>query len=613
MKLFLRLVQYSCLLSTTIGVLSWSATPAPATDFSLDEREATDIELSISEQVTAKRTTAEPTTSELATTGLIAPELVAAEPIAAEPIAAEQASSRPSRSEASAPIQTSTTQSTTNVSVNHASNIASDQNWMQQDMGQVTSVDQLTDVKPTDWAYQALQSLVERYSCLVGYPDSTYRGSQALTRYEFAAGLNACLDRITQLITSSTQDLVTQADLATLQRLQEEFAAELVTLRGRVDTLEARTSELEANQFSTTTKLEGETIFGLISVLAGDNADGESAPRNPTFGYRVRLNLQTSFTGEDLLTTRLQASNVEPLGGTDSGVLGTNEGRIEFDGDSENEVDLALLRYVFPIGDRTNIYLAGTGNGFVDLDASSQLTPYLDGTAVSLFALRNPIYNYSGGTGFGLRHFFNDNLELNLGYLVPNAGDPTPGNGLFNGKYGGLAQLIVHPNDNIRVGFSYINSYSPSDADFGLATGSNLANDDFGRPVVANAYGISGTFDITRGLAIGGWVGYSHHRYIGRGDGDVWNWAGSISFPDLGGEGNLGGILVGMEPRLARIDSSVNDEADSDTSLHLEAFYRYRLSDNIDITPGVIWLTAPNHDADNDDVIIGVLRTRFFF
>jgi hypothetical protein len=480
-------------------------------------------------------------------------------------------------------------------------------------LGQVTSVTQLSDVQPTDWAYQALQSLVERYGCIVGYPDGTYRGNRAVTRYEFAAGLNACLDRISEQL-GSAGNLVTADDLTTLQRLQNEFAVELATLRGRVDALETRTAELEANQFSTTTKLEGEVIFGLTSVLAGDDAEGNSIPRNPAFAYRVRLNLQTSFTGEDLLTTRLQAGNVTPLGGTNSGVLGTNEGRIEYDGDSENEVNLALLRYVFPVGPDTNIYLAATGNGFVDLDASSQLTPYLDGVAVSLFGLRNPIYNYSGGTGFGLRHFFSENLELNLGYLVPNASDPTPGNGLFNGKYGALGQFIVYPNDNMRIGLSYINAYSPTEADFGLATGSNLANSNFGRPVVVNAYGLSGTIDITSGLAIGGWVGYAHHRYIGRGDGEVWTWAGSVSFPDLWGEGNTGGILVGMEPRLTRIDSSLNEgEADPDTSLHLEAFYRYRLSDNIDITPGIIWLTAPNHDADNEDAVIGVIRTRFFF
>jgi hypothetical protein len=484
-----------------------------------------------------------------------------------------------------------------------------------QGMAQLTSVSQLSDVQPTDWAFQALQSLVERYGVIAGYPDGTFRGNRALTRYEFAAGLNAALDRVNELIAAGLAETVTREDLATLQRLQEEFAAELATLRGRVDVLEARTAELEANQFSTTTVLNGEVIFGLVSVVDGNNANDEPIDRNPTFGYRVRLNLETSFTGEDQLTTRFQANNIVPLGGTNSGVLQTNEGRVEFDGDSDNQFQLGLLRYRFPIGDRTNIYLAATGNGFVDLDASAQLTPYLDGSAVSLFALRNPIYNYSSGAGFGIRHFLTDDIEINLGYLVPDAGNPEPGSGLFNGKYGALAQAIFYGFDQrLRIGLSYINSYTPSDEFFGPATGSNLANETFDRPVSVNSYGVSGTFTVTPGLAFGGWVGYSNHRYIGRGDADVWTWAASVAFPDLGGEGNLGGILVGMEPRLTEIDESVNGgETDTDVSLHLEAYYKYRLSDNIEITPGVIWLTAPDHDADNDDAIIGVLRTVFRF
>ena len=113
---------------------------------------------------------------------------------------------------------------------------------------QVTSVSQFSDVQPTDWAFQALQSLVERYGCIAGYPNGTYRGNRALTRYEFAAGLNACLDRVNELIATATADIVTREDLATLQRLQEEFSAELATLRGRVDALEARTAEIEANR-----------------------------------------------------------------------------------------------------------------------------------------------------------------------------------------------------------------------------------------------------------------------------------------------------------------------------------------------------------------------------
>ncbi len=183
----------------------------------------------------------------------------------------------------------------------------------QNSLSQVTSVSQFSDVQPTDWAFQALQSLVERYGCIAGYPNGTYRGNRALTRYEFAAGLNACLDRVNELIATATGDLVTKQDLATLQRLQEEFSAELATLRGRVDSLEVRTAELEANQFSTTTKLVGEAIFAVTDSF-GDNDNN-----NTVFQNRVRLDFQTSFTGKDVLHTRIAAGNAPILnlpGGT---------------------------------------------------------------------------------------------------------------------------------------------------------------------------------------------------------------------------------------------------------------------------------------------------------
>ena len=51
------------------------------------------------------------------------------------------------------------------------------------DLSQVTAVSQLSDVRPTDWAFTALQSLVERYGCIAGYPDKKYRGGSSLSRY----------------------------------------------------------------------------------------------------------------------------------------------------------------------------------------------------------------------------------------------------------------------------------------------------------------------------------------------------------------------------------------------------------------------------------------------
>jgi len=84
-------------------------------------------------------------------------------------------------------------------------------------MAQITSVSQLSDVQPTDWAFQALQSLVERYGVIAGY-QIVASGNRAITRYEFAAGLNA-VDRINELIAAGTADKVRKG-LATLQKLR---------------------------------------------------------------------------------------------------------------------------------------------------------------------------------------------------------------------------------------------------------------------------------------------------------------------------------------------------------------------------------------------------------
>ena len=156
----------------------------------------------------------------------------------------------------------------------------------------MTSVTQFSDVYPTDWAYQALSNLVETYGCVAGYPNGTFRGNRAMTRYEAAALLNACLDSVTGM----TDDL---------KRLVAEFETELAVIAGRVDGLEARVGELEATQFSTTTKLSGYTAW--VAGAAKEGSMGEAF----TLNYDLRLGLKTSFTGEDMLTTVLRSGNFD--------------------------------------------------------------------------------------------------------------------------------------------------------------------------------------------------------------------------------------------------------------------------------------------------------------
>ena len=510
------------------------------------------------------------------------------------------------------------------ISLNHAS-IAPEQPsqspLVQPDaMAQVTSVSQLSDVQPTDWAFQALQSLVERYGCIVGYPDSTFRGQRALTRFEFTAGLNACLDRITEVLSTATANAATREDLATLERLQQEFAAELATLRNRVDVLEARVSEIEANQFSTTTKLTGEVVLGLADVFGGIEETN-----NTILGTRARLIFETSFTGEDLLTARLQAGNFgrfETTNDADKMVLG-NEARLGFDTDTDGAFDIDILSYQFPMGDRITAFAIAQIDNYYDSDLVDVISPFASSGsgAISRFGRFNPIYRLGSGAGAGVSLELNDAVALQVGYLAAEAYRTSGGAGLFNGDYAALGQLMFTPfDDRLSLGLTYINSYAGLDDEgeavgFDTGTGSERSVVAVGRPVSINSYGVEANFQITEGIEIGGWAGFSAVRVLGQGDADVWNYALTLGFPDLGGDGNLGGLVVGIQPRLTGTSGLLVEgrRRDSDTGLHLEAFYRYQLNDNISVTPGILWLTAPNHDNDNEDVVLGTIRTTFSF
>ena len=302
-------------------------------------------------------------------------------------------------------------------------------------LGQITSVSQFSDVQPTDWAFQALQSLFERYSCGVsGYTNGTFRGNRALSRYEFAAGLNSCLDRVNELIATATADLVSKQDLATLQRLQEEYSTELATIRGQVDALEARTGELEANQFSTTTKLSGEAIFSVSQAFGDKVADTDTNPDNnpdlnstATFSNRVRLSLNSSFTGTDQLQTRLNAGNIA----SNAGTTGTNMSRLGYDtGATGNAVTIDKLNYAFNLSKKVRVKIDATGaelNENVNVfnpDFRSSGTG-----ALSRYGRFSPIYRQAAdGAGITVNVNPNGKLALSAAYFATgrnNAADPS--------------------------------------------------------------------------------------------------------------------------------------------------------------------------------------------
>ncbi|NJM68745.1 MAG: iron uptake porin [Scytonema sp. RU_4_4] len=500
-------------------------------------------------------------------------------------------------------------------------------------IGQVTSVSQFSDVQPTDWAFQALQSLVERYGCIAGYPNGTYRGNRALTRYEFAAGLNACLDRVNELIATATADLVRKEDLATLQRLQEEFSAELATLRGRVDALEARTAELEANQFSTTTKLVGEAIFNVSNVFgsddqavaSGDGTTPDELQSNTIFSDRVRLKLNTSFFGSDLLQTRLQARNTTPYG---TGVTGTNMTRLSFDGNNNNDIEIDKLNYAFNLGSAARIKIDAFGGELYE--NINTFNPDLESSgrgAISRYGRFSPIYRQgNNGTGATLTLNPKGPITVSAAYLANRANNPNDGSGLFDGSYAALGQISFQPNQAFNVGLTYARTYqnigNVSSASINLfdSTGSTYANDPFdGTALSADNYGVQASLRLGPKITLGGWYGYTEAEAKGgAADGDnayFEYWAATVSFKDFGRQGNVLGFVFGQPPK-ATGNEFVSDDVrrqDRDTSYHLEALYRLQLTDNISVTPGVLVIFNPEHNDRNDTVYVGTLRTTFTF
>jgi hypothetical protein len=432
-------------------------------------------------------------------------------------------------------------------------------------LAQITSVSELTDGLPSDWAFQALQSLVENYGCIQGYPDRTFRGQRSMTRFEFAAGLNACLDVIATLIAQSG---INPDDLATIRRLQEEFQAERATLRGRVDALEAETATLRAQQFSTTTKLRGQADFHLVTPF--DTLPGQTST---SVAARARLNFDSSFTGRDRLRIRLQAGQgnaAQPFGG-----LANARG-------ADYNVTVDDFFYRFPLGNRITVTASARGLAGADW-VSSTIVPY-DGHAV--FDASGPaFYGFGGsssnGAGLGVNIGFTDSLLLDLGYTAGNAGATDPSVGLFsaaNQSY--IAQLNLLTDGFLNVAVTYMHSD-------GRGVGVNGATDTFAGLV---------------NLDFGGFFVAGHGANTSYQGGDTFSWSAGAGFNGFLAEGTQLGVYAGQLPR-----------ANAVNPFFLEGYYQIPFSRFLTVTPSVFYGNTNAAGVDDTTGLWGAVRATFRF
>jgi len=292
--------------------------------------------------------------------------------------------------------------------------------------------------------------------------------------------------------------------------------------------------------------------------------------------------------------------------------------RLNFDGNENNAVNLSLLQYRFPVG-AGNIYISTVGNALDDGNISLSPIDSSGSGAISRFGAYNPIYRLPSDAGITLDYPITPAVRLTAGYMVPagtsGANDPSAPGGLFNNQYSAYGQLTFSPVPQGQIAFTYANTYLGTSGAVSGSTGSVNANRPYGSSrTSANAYGIQARYNFSPNFILSGWVGYTNAINEGspfKEKTEIWNYAVQATFPDFGARGNQLGLVVGVPPRAGFIRNSLN--RDFNASLHLEAFYRIKVSDNIAITPGIVALFNPEHNRSNSAIYVGTIRTTFSF
>jgi len=183
------------------------------------------------------------------------------------------------------------------------------------------------DVPLNHWAYDAVQTLAAK-GVVIGYPDGTFGGNRALTRYEFAQAIARALAYMEQYVDEA--GLATKEDIAMLEKLIQEFADELKNLGVTVEdlkkalgensqaikALEDRVALLE--KYAEPVKVTGDFTATYEAYFPTDTGKTDATWKDET-------NLYIAATINDYTTAGITLSAIDSLGyGNDPTVTADN-------------------------------------------------------------------------------------------------------------------------------------------------------------------------------------------------------------------------------------------------------------------------------------------------
>ena len=475
------------------------------------------------------------------------------------------------------------------------------------------------DLRPGDWTYQALAELGASGRC--GEPAAAPRldGSSALSRFEAAVLIKTCLD----------QGL---APTDALRRLSADFARELAVLQGHIDGLETRTASLAATAFATTTKLSGQATLVLgTNSFRGSAIEGNAItprgsrepipiPDGTSFNFDLQLNVDTSFSGKDLLRAIIRGGNFDLTAFGDFGIRTLSVLEIAFNEPTNqlNTVTIEKIFYQTPLGGGFTATV-GASVGQEDMLA---LWPsvYPGDTLLNVLTLAGApgAYNLNLGPGAGL-WWKGGPWSVSANYVSTNglSGDP---------RIGGFATASAAGSGTVQLGYNAeswalaaIWSWVQNGYELPGATSLVIQSQLLPGAGASQAFGISGYWQPSES----GWLpsisaGYGLNLSSGKpgcrrddacGEADLepaerpygetavgglvrqsQSWMVGVQWSDVIQKGNQLGLAIGQPAIATALRGGLKPD---DGVVIVEGWYKAQITDAIRITPGVFWISSP--------------------
>lgn len=437
-----------------------------------------------------------------------------------------------------------------------------------------------------------------------------------------------------QLATASACIAITGITPATaLAQAETQAEQQLKELKERTNALERSVESLEATVFAPTTKLHG-----TVNLVLGANAFGGSWGQQvdksrrrfggTTLNYDMKLILDTSFTGQDLLRLRLRSGNFDKTSNSFSGAGPTVLSQLEVafqEPAGPNRLGVNRLFYQFPAGD-----FRFTLGALVELDDILAINPsrYPYATVLDMMTFGGAIGASNMKLGSGLGASWQKNgFAITASYISGNAKNGNP-------SQGGLGNPNSDASASVQIGYnaeqwSLIGIYTVLQNGFrAIPYGTPLALSSLAVPGTTHAYGISANWEPRSSgwlpLISAGWgINQTNYNSSKGTPGKVdptalvqtsQSWSVGLRWSDVLAKGNAAGFAFGQPVFATRLQ---NGKAAHDGNTVWEFWYQYRVSDAIQVTPGLFYLSRPFGQATAQgrsfDQLGALIKTTFRF